>query len=93
MKKVILSAVLAAMVLSFAGCGDDVKTVEYYKEHADERIEKIAECRNNPGGMKDDPNCKNAFVGHSAANYKKTDKTGGKTIDDFMPPYNPPQTK
>lgn len=93
MKKVILSAVLAAMVLSFTGCDDGVKTVDYYKEHDAERKAKIEECRNNPGGMKDDPNCQNAFVAHSTANYKKTDKTGGKTIDDFMPPYNPPHTK
>ncbi len=60
MKKVILSAVLAAMVLSFTGCGEDVKTVEYYKEHPDERDAKISECLNNPGQANDDANCANA---------------------------------
>lgn len=60
MKKVILSAVLAVMILSFAGCGDDIKTVEYYKEHIAERDAKISECMNNPGGHKGDANCVNA---------------------------------
>lgn len=60
MKKVILNAVLAAMVLSFAGCGEETKTVEYYNKHTDERDAKISECMNNPGGHKGDANCVNA---------------------------------
>lgn len=71
----------------FTGCSEDVKTVEYYKEHTDERKAKIGECRNNPGGMKGDPNCHNAFVAHSQALDQRTDKSGGKTIDDFLPTY------
>lgn len=72
MKKVILSAVFAAMVLSFSGCGDSVKTVDYYTAHKEERKAKIEECNNNPGGMKDDPNCQNATFSHSK-DYKMPD--------------------
>lgn len=60
MKKVIFSGVIAALILSFAGCGDGVKTVEYYNSHVEERDAKISECMNDPGGHKGDANCVNA---------------------------------
>jgi outer membrane lipoprotein SlyB len=89
MKKVILSGVIAAMIFGFAGCNNQtVNTVDYYKTHDTEREAKITECKNNPGGMKDDPNCINAFVAHSQGGIKPhVHPTDNKTMDDFMPPY------
>lgn len=72
MKKVILGAFLAAMVLNFTGCGEkeEVKTVEYYKEHADERKAKIEECKNNPGELRGTPNCTNAIAAYRSSGAK-----------------------
>lgn len=36
------------------------KTVDYYVSHKAERDKVNAACSNNPGGMKDDPDCRNA---------------------------------
>lgn len=60
---VFLIAIVPPVILAsivFTGCGQDVKTVEYYQEHTAERDVKISECMNNPGQAKDDPNCVNA---------------------------------
>jgi hypothetical protein len=62
MSKLILSAVLAAMVLSFVGYSEEVKTVNYYKQHISEQKAKIAECKNNPGELRGTPNCINALT-------------------------------
>lgn len=85
MKKVILAAVLAAMVLGFAGCGDDVKTVEYYNEHTDERDAKITECLNNPGQAKGDPNCVNATTAkmHSGKGFDPSVAPSGTRYQNF----------
>lgn len=91
---VFLIAIVPPVILTsivFTGCSGDLKTVDYYKEHADERKVKIEECRNNPGSMKGDPNCQNAFVAHSEAIDKKTDKSGGKTLNDYFMPANTKQ--
>lgn len=44
----------------FTGCSEDVKTIQYYKEHTAERDAKISECIDNPGGHQGDANCVNA---------------------------------
>lgn len=36
------------------------KTVAYYKEHTAERDARIAVCKNDPGTLKNDPDCVNA---------------------------------
>lgn len=63
MKAIILSAISVTLVLTFVGCGqtsEEIKTVEYYKLHVSERKTKIDECLNNPGELKNTPNCTNA---------------------------------
>lgn len=56
---------LAGILFLVTGCGQDVQSVDYYKAHVDERKAKIKECRNNPGELKDDPNCVNALTAQS----------------------------
>lgn len=41
--------------------GEPIQTVEWYKTHDNEREEKIAECSNDPGTLKETPNCVNAI--------------------------------
>jgi hypothetical protein len=38
----------------------ETQTVEWFKEHNEERVAVLEECRNNPGEMKNLPNCQNA---------------------------------
>lgn len=39
----------------------DVKTVDWYSEHKEERDRLLRECNNNPGQLRRDPNCVNAM--------------------------------
>ena len=44
-----------------AACGQkEPKTVAYYTANPAERDAVLVECRNNPGKLKDDPDCINA---------------------------------
>lgn len=55
----LLCGLAAASLLT--ACGQkDPKTVAYYAANPAERDAVLAECRNNPGKLKDDPNCMNA---------------------------------
>lgn len=56
---VIASVVLASAFLS--GCTESTKTVDYYKQNTAARLEKVTECKNNPGELMRTPNCKNAL--------------------------------
>jgi hypothetical protein len=38
----------------------DPHSVEYYLDNKDARLQRIKECDNNPGALKDDPDCINA---------------------------------
>lgn len=65
-KIILLLAALALSLLTLAGCNKEkeVKTVDWYMDPANKAAyeAKLAECKNNPGGMKDDPNCMNAMT-------------------------------
>ena len=55
---------VSLFLLVLTGClekKEEVQTVEYYKDHKEERTLKIEECENNPGELSDTPNCINAF--------------------------------
>ncbi len=43
------------------------KTVAYYSEHTAERDARIAVCKNDPGKLKNDPDCVNAAASVMAA--------------------------
>ena len=60
MRKLALSLVVAAVL---AGCSDPaapVQSVDWYKEHATERADRLTQCRANPGELSETPNCINA---------------------------------
>lgn len=66
MKKLLLP--VAAMLL--AACGrEETLSVEYYLEHPDERTEKIAQCRDNPGEKTLEANFINAKEALHRANF------------------------
>lgn len=80
-----MSAVLAALVLSFTGYSEEVKTVNYYKQHTAERKAKIDECKNNPGELRGTPNCINAIAAHRTGGIKPdlNRKVDGAKYDHF----------
>jgi hypothetical protein len=56
---VVVGVVAISSVLG--GCGKkEPRTVAYYTANEAERAKVVAECKNNPGGLKDDPDCMNA---------------------------------
>jgi len=74
------------LAIVFTGCGEDVKTVEYYQEHTAERDAKISECLNNPGQAKDDPNCANAGSAklHSGIAIEPGKAPDGRRYENFQ---------
>ena len=86
MKKSILFAVFAVIILSLTGCGsEEIKTVEYYKTHIAERDAKIKECLNNPEASKENANCTNAGSAkfHSGVEIDPNTATNAKQFDKF----------
>lgn len=65
-------AVVALVGFALTGCFDDtptigpVQTVEWYKEHDDERQAILKRCVNNPGELQETPNCVNAIQAERA---------------------------
>jgi hypothetical protein len=51
-------------VLALAACsrgpGGGTLTVDYYRAHAAERAATLGKCANDPGDVRDSPNCVNA---------------------------------
>lgn len=70
MNKMFLFMALAVLPLAFTGCEkkEETKTVDWYMAPENEAAleAKLKECRNNPGELKDTPNCQNAEL----ANHK-----------------------
>lgn len=65
MKKICFSALLSGALLVFSACcafAEETKTVDWYAapENTAALDAKLAECRNNPGELRDTPNCINA---------------------------------
>lgn len=63
MRKIFMTALVAGAAL-LSACNEEtnkeVKTVQWYTEHPQERAAQLKICANNPGQLKDDPNCINA---------------------------------
>lgn len=55
-----ISASFFFFCMANAADSEQTMTVEWYKTHKIERVEKIAECKNNPGELSATPNCINA---------------------------------
>jgi hypothetical protein len=71
MKKIFFAAVIIAV----AGCSENtiVQTVDWYKEHENERKEMLAKCKSDPGQLSASANCINAT---KAANHLTLDNRG-----------------
>lgn len=63
MRKIFMTALVAGTAL-LSACNEEakkeVKTVQWYTEHPQERAAQLKICANNPGQLKEDPNCINA---------------------------------
>jgi hypothetical protein len=68
----VLLTVSAALMLNLIGCekAEEVRTVEWYREHKAERQEQIKKCSNNPGQLAATPNCMNAGQAESLESIK-----------------------
>ena len=52
---------LAVAGIGLSACdGDPARDVAYYKANKAERDKKVAQCQNDPGGLRASPNCVNA---------------------------------
>lgn len=63
MKRLLVIMALAT-VTAFAGCkSEETHSVEWYRASENKAAfeVKLAECKSNPGELKDTPNCINAF--------------------------------
>jgi len=66
MKKIAISVFMLITPLALFGCGDDkekIFTVQEFKEDENIRKEWMAKCKENPGELREHPNCINAFEG------------------------------
>lgn len=78
MKRIILPLAIAC---ALAGCKQEqaevIQSVDWYKANTNERIERLAKCRANPGELADTPICINAEQAESLAD---TSKRGGLDV-------------
>ena len=60
--------IAVGLVLAVAACsdGEPVRSVEWFKAHAEERAVTLTACRNNPGEKGVSPNCSNAQAAENA---------------------------
>jgi hypothetical protein len=76
MKKTLFITLLLA--ISLGGCGEEkTKTKEYYMqpENAQELEAKVKECKNDPGGVGQTPNCINAKEASISKDMKTKDNS------------------
>lgn len=59
-RRVRKAAVVAALLLGGCAPAKEPKSVQYYLEHPEERKTLVAQCKNDPGKYRDDPDCINA---------------------------------
>ncbi len=62
-------------MIGLGGCGEKTKTKEYYMqpENAQELEAKVKECKNDPGGVGQTPNCINAVEAMVSKSMKADD--------------------
>ncbi len=65
--KFILIVVLSLAITACKGDISDVKSVEWFHNNPQERTQTLKECKNNPGELKETPNCINASQAESAS--------------------------
>ena len=79
---------LVTVAVLVGGCDkrEETQTVEYYVQNDDARKAKIKECKDNPGELKNTPNCQNASKAHAKQlmQIKNVTASGdGNTVDKW----------
>lgn len=80
-KVFLLLVAVAGLAFSATGCKESKeppKTVEWYMEPGNKQAleERLQMCKNNPGQLKDDPDCINAFEAQRKIFINKPAPTG-----------------
>lgn len=75
----ISSVIISGLLIGLPVMAETTRTVDWYKTHSAERSAQLRECRNNPGELRDSPNCVNAA---RAADLVETSK---KQLPVFKP--------
>ncbi|THA00586.1 hypothetical protein D3M79_03855 [Rodentibacter pneumotropicus] len=52
---------IALFILGLGACSEEVKTLEYYKNHEADRLKVIEECDRKGKPVSSGPNCRNAY--------------------------------
>ena len=90
MNKLVVSVLLAGVLLVGTACNaEETKTVDWYAAPAHKAAldAKLAECRNNPGELKDTPNCVNArAASEKLATSGKFEKVQEPPVPKFSQP-------
>lgn len=76
MKQFISSLMVVGALAFFAGCGDEVKSVDYYEKHPEEAKAKVEQCekmRKMSDNQKQD--CDNALQGDWNASWSNVGKS------------------
>ena len=74
--------------LAFTGCDkkEKIKTVDWYMAPDNKAAykAKLAECRNNPGSLKGDPNCMNAMTAQHKLFARQPDEGKDKLRNRYL---------
>lgn len=76
MKQFISSLMVVGALAFFAGCGDEVKSVDYYTQHPEEAETKFEQCK-KMGKMSEEQkqDCRNASEGRFKAGLRNLEKS------------------
>jgi len=83
MKRFKMILFVMGFVLFLSGCGEEVKTVEWYEKNEPVRKTQIEKCENNPGTLSNTPNCINAKAAQKKINKEAVKKAWGEGTIDF----------
>lgn len=89
MKQASIILVATSFLIGLNGCNDEkkaeadiqaevVQTVDWYKEHKNERRAVLEKCKSNPGELAATPNCINAAHAESSSTWAS--RSGGTKI-------------
>lgn len=79
-----------ALTAFLIGCNDTpeekIKTVDYYEQNEDSLKLKVQECKNNPGELREDPNCHNAFqaMRNNSSGVPSNNNWGEKAAENYI---------
>ena len=72
MKKLLMMVTLTFLV---SACSEEVKSIDYYKEHTTERLKMLEECEKKAEPLRANSNCRNA--NKAQASIRRSNIRGG----------------